>query len=230
VARPVLKQFVDLFVHLDRTLGGVIAQYGAWTYLLLFLIVFCETGLVVTPFLPGDSLLFAAGAFAGLGALSAWRLIVLLVLAAVLGNTVNYWVGYLIGPRLTAGAPGADDGRRRRFLSVRPEHMQRTHEFYEKYGAKTIVITRFVPIVRTVAPFVAGLGRMSFRKFSAYNVAGGLLWVVIGVMAGDLFGNVPVVKKSFSLVLLAIVVVSLLPALFEILRARRAARRASAPA
>ncbi len=210
-----LTHFIDLFLHLDRTLGGVIAQYGAWTYLLLFAIVFCETGLVVAPFLPGDSLLFAAGAFAGVGALSAWNLIGLLLVAAVLGNTVNYWVGYLIGPRLVAG------GR------VRPEHLQRTHEFYEKYGAKTIVITRFVPIVRTIAPFVAGLGRMSFRKFSAYNVAGGLLWVVIGIMAGDLFGNVPAVKKSFSLVLLAIVVISLLPAVFEIWRARRTAGRAA---
>jgi membrane-associated protein len=220
-----LRHVADLFLHLDRTLGNVLAQYGGWTYLLLFAIIFCETGLVVAPFLPGDSLLFAAGAFAGLGALSAWRLIVLLLVAAVLGNTVNYWVGWWIGPRLVAGRPG-----RRQW--VNPRHLERTHEFYEKYGAKTIVITRFVPIVRTVAPFVAGLGRMSFRKFSAYNFVGGLLWVVVGVVSGTLFGNVPMVKKNFSLVILAIVVVSLLPALYELLRARRAAgaRPAEPPA
>jgi membrane-associated protein len=209
-----LHHLADLFLHLDRTLGGVLRQYGSWTYLLLFLIVFCETGLVVLPFLPGDSLLFAAGAFAGLGALSAWWLIALLLPAAVLGNTVNYWVGKLAGPRLLAA--------RRRL--VRPEHLQRTHEFYEKYGAKTIVLTRFVPILRTVAPFVAGLGEMSFARFSAYNVVGGCLWVVIGVLSGYFFGNVPAVKNNFSLVILAIVVVSLLPALYELLRARRAGR------
>jgi membrane-associated protein len=211
------KHVADLFLHLDRTLGGVLREYGGWTYLLLFLIVFCETGLVVLPFLPGDSLLFAAGAFAGLGALSAWRLIVLLLAAAVLGNTVNYWVGHLAGPRLLAA--------RRRW--VRPEHLDRTREFYDKYGAKTIVITRFVPILRTVAPFVAGLAKMPFGRFTAYNVVGGLLWVVIGVLAGDLFGNVPAVKNNFSLVILAIVVVSLLPAFYELLRARRAARAAA---
>jgi membrane-associated protein len=209
-----IHQAIDLFLHLDRTLGQVLREYGPWTYLLLFAIIFCETGLVVLPFLPGDSLLFAAGAFAGLGALSAWWLIVLLTVAAVLGNTVNYWVGYLIGPRLVAA--------RRQW--IRPEHLARTHEFYEKHGPKTLVITRFVPILRTIAPFVAGLGRMSFGRFTLYNVAGGLLWVVVGVAAGDLFGNVPVVRKNFSLVILAIVVVSLLPALFELLKARRAGR------
>src|SRR5579864_1500279 len=214
-----LHRLADLFLHLDRTLGAVLRQYGSWTYLLLFLIVFCETGLVVLPFLPGDSLLFAAGAFAGLGALSAWWLIVLLSLAAVAGNTVNYWVGYLIGPRLLAA--------RRRW--VRPEHLQRTHDFYEKYGAKTLVLTRFVPILRTIAPFVAGLGKMSFGRFSAYNVVGGLLWVVIGVLAGYFFGNVPAVKNNFSLVILAIVVVSLLPAFYELWRARRAGRAAPVP-
>jgi len=208
-----LRHLADLFLHLDRTLGGVLREYGSWTYLLLFLIVFCETGLVVAPFLPGDSLLFAAGAFAGLGSLSAWWLIALLLPAAVLGNTVNYWVGRLAGPRLLAA--------RRRL--VRPEHLQRTHEFYEKHGAMTIVLTRFMPILRTVAPFVAGLGKMSFRRFSAYNVAGGLLWVAIGVLSGYFFGNVPAVKNNFSLVILAIVVVSLLPAFYELWRSRRAA-------
>src|ERR1700680_629085 len=215
-----LHHLADLFLHLDRTLGGVLRQYGSWTYLLLFLIVFCETGLVVLPFLPGDSLLFAAGAFAGLGALSAWWLIALLLPGAVLGNTVNYWVGKLAGPRLLAA---------RRSL-VRPEHLQRTHEFYEKYGAKTIVPTPFVAILRTVAPFVAGLGEMSFARFSAYNVVGGFLWVVIGVLAGYFFGNVPAVKNNFSLVILAIVVVSLLPALYELLPGPPAARGARSAA
>jgi membrane-associated protein len=215
-----LAHVADLFLHLDRTLGGVLREYGAWTYLLLFLIVFCETGLVVAPFLPGDSLLFAAGAFAGLGSLSAGWLIALLLPAAVLGNTVNYWVGRLAGPRLLAA--------RRRL--VRPEHLQRTHEFYEKHGAMTIVLTRFMPILRTVAPFVAGLGRMSFRRFSAYNVVGGSLWVVIGVLSGYFFGNVLVVKNNFSLVILAIVVVSLLPAAYELLRARRGRRAGRAGA
>lgn len=206
-----LKQALDLLLHLDRTLGNVLREYGAWTYLLLFAIIFCETGLVILPFLPGDSLLFAAGAFAGMGSLSATWLIVLLVIAAVLGNTVNYWVGYLIGPKLVAA--------RRRW--IRPEHLERTHEFYERHGSKTIVITRFVPILRTIAPFVAGLGKMTFTRFTFFNVAGGLLWVVVGIGAGDLFGNVPAVKKNFSLVMLAIVVISVLPAVVELVRARR---------
>jgi membrane-associated protein len=214
-----LRQLADLFLHLDRTLGGVLRTYGAWTYLLLATIVFCETGLVVTPFLPGDSLLFAAGAFAGLGSLSAAWLIVLCAAAAIAGNTVNYWVGHLAGPRLVAA--------KRRL--IRPEHLERTHQFYEKHGPKTIVLTRFVPILRTIAPFVAGLGKMPFGRFTGFNVAGGLLWVVVGVLSGYLFGNVPAVRKNFSLVVLAIVVVSLLPAFFELWKARRAAR-AAAPA
>ena len=214
-----LRNFADLFLHLDRTLGNVLREYGAWTYLLLFAIIFCETGLVVVPFLPGDSLLFAAGAFAGLGSLSAAWLIVLCSVAAIVGNTVNYWVGHLVGPRLLAA--------RRRL--VRPEHLERTHQFYEKHGPKTIVLTRFVPILRTIAPFVAGLGKMPFGRFTGFNVAGGLLWVVTGVLSGYLFGNVPAVKKNFTLVLLAIVVISVLPAFFELWKARRASRAAAVP-
>jgi membrane-associated protein len=211
-----LRHLADLFLHLDRTLGNVLRDYGGWTYLLLFAIVFCETGLVVMPFLPGDSLLFAAGAFAGLGSLSATWLIVLCSVAAIAGNTINYWIGRQVGPRLLAA--------KRQW--VRSEHLERTHEFYEKYGAKTIVLTRFVPILRTIAPFVAGLGKMPFGRFSAFNVAGGLLWVVVGVLTGYLFGNVPAVKKNFSLVILVIVLVSLLPAFFELWKARRERRGA----
>ncbi|HVT16148.1 MAG TPA: DedA family protein [Thermoanaerobaculia bacterium] len=209
------RHLVDIFLHLDSYLGNVLREYGGWTYLLLFVIVFCETGLVVTPILPGDSLLFAAGAFAGLGALSAGWLIAVFLAAAVLGNTVNYWVGRLLGTRLVEG------GKRK---LIKPEHLERTHRFYESYGGKTLVLTRFVPILRTIAPFVAGLGRMSFARFTAYNVAGGALWVVVGVVSGLLFGNVPVVKKNFSLVILAIVAVSLVPAAVELVRARRSGR------
>jgi membrane-associated protein len=209
-----LKELIDIFLHLDRHLKPILDTYGAWTYLLLFAIVFCETGLVVTPFLPGDSLLFAAGAFAATGSLSLVWLLVLLFLAAVLGDTANYWIGHSLGQRLLA---------MRRL--VKPEHLERTHEFYERYGGKTIVIARFVPIVRTFAPFVAGLGRMSYWRFMSYNVVGGALWVAICTVAGYLFGNLPFVRDNFSLVVLAIIAVSLLPAVYEIWRGRRARRR-----
>jgi membrane-associated protein len=212
-----LHQFVDIFLHLDKHLGQVIADYGTWTYLILFAIVFCETGLVVTPFLPGDSLLFAAGAFAALGSLSTLWLIVLLTVAAILGDTVNYWVGHFLGPRLSAGE---------RFRLINPKHLERAHEFYERYGGKTIILARFVPIVRTFAPFVAGVGRMSYGRFMSYNVIGGVLWVSICVVAGYFFGNLAVVRDNFSLVILAIIGISVLPMLFEIVRARRAGRSA----
>jgi membrane-associated protein len=214
-----IRHLSDLFLHLDRTLGNMLREYGAWTYLLLVAIIFSETGLVFVPFLPGDSLLFAAGAFAGLGSLSAVWLIVLCSAAAIVGNTVNYWVGHLVGPRLLAA---------KRQL-VRPEHLERTHQFYERYGAKTIVLTRFVPILRTIAPFVAGLGKMPFGRFTGFNVAGGLVWVVTGVLSGYLFGNVPVVKKNFTLVLLVIVLISVLPAFFELWKARRGLRVPAVP-
>lgn len=212
----VLKQLLDLFLHLDKHLQPILESYGAWTYLILFLIIFCETGLVVTPFLPGDSLLFTAGAFAAVGSFSLLWLLVTLLAAAVLGDTVNYWVGHFLGPRLLAA---------RRIRLIKPEHLERTHEFYERYGGKTIVIARFVPIVRTLAPFVAGLGRMSYWRFMSYNVAGGILWVVLCTVAGYLFGNLPFVRDNFSLVVLAIIGVSLLPAIFEIWRERRRGRR-----
>ena len=210
-----LKHVIDLFVHLDTHLQAVLGEYGGWTYLILFLIVFCETGLVVTPFLPGDSLLFAAGTFAALGSMSLWGLIASLTVAAILGDTVNYWVGHFLGPRLVGSASGG--GRR----LIKPQHLERTHAFYERYGGKTIVMARFVPIVRTFAPFVAGLGRMGYWQFMGYNAVGGALWVAVCTVCGYFFGNLEIVRKNFSLVILAIIFVSLLPALVEVLRARR---------
>jgi membrane-associated protein len=212
------SQLIDIFLHLDVHLRRILEQYGTWTYLILFLIVFCETGLVVTPFLPGDSLLFAAGAFAALGSLSLPMLLVLLAGAAILGDTVNYWVGHFLGARLLAA---------KRIRVVRPEHLAYTHEFFEKYGGKTIIFARFVPIVRTLAPFVAGLGTMSYGRFMSYNVIGGAAWVLICTVAGYLFGNVPFVQHNFSLVVLAIIVLSLVPGIWELYRARSLRRRAA---
>jgi membrane-associated protein len=207
-----LHQVLDYLLHLDKHLQELIATYGGWTYGLLFLIVFCETGLVVTPFLPGDSLLFAAGAFAATGSLRLAWLFLLLAAAAILGDTANYWIGVALRHRL------ADRGK---LPFVKQAHLDRTHAFYEKYGAKTIIIARFVPIVRTFAPFVAGVGEMSYRRFMAYNVVGGLGWVAICLLAGYFFGNLPFVRNNFSLVALGIIFVSLLPAVFEVWRERR---------
>jgi membrane-associated protein len=206
-----LRTALDFFLHLDEHLSQVIAQYGTWTHLILFLIVFCETGLVVTPFLPGDSLLFAAGTFAALGSLDLWLMILLLIIAAVLGDTVNYWVGSYIGPRAFSGNV--------RFL--KQEYLDRTHAFYEKHGGKTIILARFIPIIRTFAPFVAGVGAMSYPKFIIYNVVGGVLWVGMFVLAGYFFGNIPMVRDNFTLVILAIIAISVLPIMVEALRARR---------
>ncbi len=211
--------FVDFFLHLDKHLAEVIRAYGAWTYALLFTVVFLETGLVVAPLLPGDSLLFAAGSFAALGALDVSLLFVLLSVAAILGDTLNYAIGHYLGPKVFHYPKS-------RFFN--PDHLKKTHAFYEKYGGKTIIIARFVPIVRTFAPFVAGVGAMSYKHFIAYNVAGGLLWVTICLGAGYFFGNLPFVKKNFSLVILAIIVVSVMPAVVEYLRHRAEARRAPA--
>jgi len=211
--------FVDFFLHLDQHLAEVIQQYGRTTYLILFLIVFLETGLVVTPILPGDSLLFAAGAFAALGHLRLWPLFFLLCVAAILGDTVNYAIGARIGPKVFSYSKS-------RFFN--PDHLKKTHEFYEKYGGKTIIIARFVPIVRTFAPFVAGVGQMSYRQFIGYNVIGGVLWVSICVFAGYFFGNLPFVKKNFSVVVIVIVLISLLPAVIEYLKHRAEAKRRDA--
>jgi len=206
-----LKQLADIFLHLDTHLSQVIAQYGVWTYLILFLIIFCETGLVVTPFLPGDSLLFAAGTFAALGALDLRLLVPLLIVAAVVGDTLNYWVGAYIGPRAFEG--------NLRFL--RKEHLDRTRAFYDRHGGKTIILARFVPIVRTFAPFVAGVGTMSYPRFITYNVVGAVLWVGLLVLAGFFFGNIPVVRENFTVVILVIIAISLIPVVVEAVRGRR---------
>jgi membrane-associated protein len=206
-----LRTLIDLFVHLDQHLSRVISDYGTWTHLILFLIVFCETGLVITPFLPGDSLLFAAGTFAALGALDLWLLVLLLIFAAILGDTVNYWVGAYIGPRAFGGNI--------RFL--RKEYLDRTHAFYERHGGKTIILARFVPIIRTFAPFVAGVGAMSYPRFLTYNVVGAVLWVGLFVLGGYFFGNIPTVRENFTLVILVIIALSVLPIAVEALRARR---------
>src|SRR5690606_16302407 len=175
--------FIDLFLHLDKHLSELIAAYGTWTYAILFLIVFCETGLVVTPFLPGDSLLFAAGTFAALGAMDPWILFGLLTVAAILGDTVNYWIGKRIGPAAFTG----------RFRLLNQNHLRKTEAFYEKHGGKTIIMARFVPIVRTFAPFVAGVGTMEYGRFLMFNVVGAVLWVGLFVFGGYLFGNIPAV-------------------------------------
>jgi membrane-associated protein len=206
-----LRSVIDLFLHLDQHLSQVIADYGVWTHLILFLIVFAETGLVVTPFLPGDSLLFAAGTFAALGSLDLWLVVVLLIGAAILGDTVNYWVGAWVGPRAFSGKV--------RFL--RKDYPDRTHAFYEKHGGKTVILARFVPIIRTFAPFVAGVGAMSYPKFITYNVVGAVLWVGLFVPAGYFFGNIPAVRKNFTLVIFVIILISVLPIALEAVRARR---------
>ncbi len=206
-----LRQAIDVFLHLDGYLGQLIQNYGLWTYAILFLIIFCETGLVVTPFLPGDSLLFAVGALcAGHGLNLGWTL-VLLSAAGILGDTVNYWIGHYFGPMLAQKYP----------RWVKREYLDRTHAFYEKYGGKTIILARFVPIVRTFAPFVAGIGSMTYGRFIVYNVFGGLAWVCGFVVLGYFFGNMPQVKKNFSYVILMIIVLSVIPIAIEFLRARK---------
>jgi membrane-associated protein len=200
---------IDLFLHLDDHLSAVISQYGTWTYALLFFVIFMETGFVVTPFLPGDSLLFAAGTFAGLGDLNLWLLLGLLIVAAFLGDTVNYWIGHYLGERAY------------KIKWIKQEYIERTHAFFEKHGGKTIFLARFVPIVRTFAPFVAGIGRMSYGYFVSYNIIGGIVWVCVFTVAGYLFGNVPFVQDNFTLVVIAIIFVSIVPVLIEALKARR---------
>ena len=215
-----LSRLLDFVLHLDRHLSSLIQTYGLWTYLILFVIIFLETGLVVTPFLPGDSLLFAAGTFAAAKALNALWLFIILSSAAILGDTANYWIGHFIGPKVF-------HQERSRFF--KKEHLERTHRFYEKYGAETIIIARFVPIIRTFAPFVAGIGRMSYWKFISYNVIGGIGWVALFVFGGYFFGNIPFVKKNFGLVIIAIIIISMIPAAVEFLRHRRASRSQTKP-
>lgn len=206
-----IHKFIDFFLHLDTHLSGILQQYGSWTYLILFGIIFCETGFVVTPFLPGDSLLFACGAFAAKGDFNVWWLCLILGVAAILGDTVNYWIGSYIGPK----AFSKEDSR-----FFKKAHLIRTHEFYEKYGGKTIIIARFMPIIRTFAPFVAGIGRMSYARFLAYNVTGGVLWIFSFLFLGYFFGNLPVVKRNFTLVIIAIIILSILPSVIEVIKHR----------
>jgi membrane-associated protein len=211
-----LKHAVDFVLHLDKHLDSLVTQFGPWLYVILFLIVFCETGLVVTPFLPGDSLMFAVGALAARpDGLNVWIVVVSLAVAAILGDSANYWIGYFAENRLERRFPRL----------VKPEYIRRTHEFYERYGGKTIIIARFVPIIRTFAPFVAGVGKMTYSRFMLFNVTGGLLWIGLLVPAGYFFGNLPVVRKNFSLVVLAIIFLSILPGVIEFIRERNRLKR-----
>jgi len=207
-----INKIIDFALHLDRYLSAIIQQYGLWTYAILFAVIFIETGFVVMPFLPGDSLLFAAGTFAALNAFKVGWLILVLAAAAIIGDTVNYWVGHFLGPKVF-------NKEKARFF--KKEHLDRTHAFFEKYGGKTIIIARFVPIVRSFAPLVAGIGRMSYGKFIAFNVIGGVGWVVLLVGAGYFFGNIPIVRKNFSLAILAIIALSTVPVVTEYLRHRK---------
>jgi len=207
-----IDKIIDIALHLDRYLSAIIQQYGLWTYAILFVVIFIETGFVVMPFLPGDSLLFAAGTFAALGALKVGWLVLALSAAAIIGDTVNYWVGHYIGPKVF-------HKDKARFF--KKEYLDRTHAFYEKHGGKTIIIARFVPIIRSFAPLVAGIGRMSYGRFIAYNVVGGVGWVVLLVGAGYFFGTIPVVKNNFSLAILAIIAISTVPIVTEYLRHRK---------
>lgn len=204
-----IQYLLGIIMHLDKHLNMIIQEYGTWTYLILFLIVFCETGLVVTPILPGDSLLFAAGTFSAIGSLNVALIFGLLSMAAILGDTVNYWIGYFVGPKVF-------HKENVRFLNK--EYLDRTHRFYEKYGGKTIVLARFVPIIRTFAPFVAGIGKMTYFRFIAYNITGGLLWISFFVFGGYYFGNIPVVKNNFTFVIMAIIFISILPGVIEFVK------------
>lgn len=209
-----LVSFVDFILHVDVHLAEIVREHGAWTYAVLTAIIFCETGLVVTPFLPGDSLLFATGALAATTVLDVWVLFALLLVAAIAGDAVNYWTGSRFGTKLFDG----------RIPYLKQEHLDRTHDFYEKYGGKAIVVARFVPIVRTVAPFVAGCGRMTYTRFAFYNVIGALLWIGTMLFGGYLFGNIPIVKENFGLVVIAIIVASLVPVVLQFVRPRAASQ------
>lgn len=219
VIKGIIDWFIHFILHMDKELPIIINAIGPWTYLALFAVIFIETGVVIMPFLPGDSLLFAAGATASLEGtiLNPWVLFVLLAVAAVAGDTINYWIGHTLGPKVFTSNS--------RFL--KKEHLERTQAFYEKHGGKTIFLARFVPIVRTFAPFVAGVGRMRYSYFLSYNLIGGIVWTGLFIGAGYFFGNIPFVKENFSLVILAIIVLSLVPAIFEVIKERRSKPSAS---
>jgi membrane-associated protein len=214
-----IKFLIDLFLHLDEYMASIISQYGTWTYGILFVVIFVETGLVVMPFLPGDSLLFAAGTFAALGSLNVWFLIGLLMVAAVLGDAVNYTIGHYLGDRAY------------NIKWIKREHLEKTHAFFEKHGGKAIFLARFVPIVRTFAPFVAGIGKMTYGYFATYNIVGGATWVMTFTLLGYFFGNLEFVKKNFELVIIAIILISVVPMFVEWRKARQATKaKASQPA
>ncbi|MES9994910.1 DedA family protein [Desulfovibrio aminophilus] len=213
----ILLQYMDFILHVDRHLGGLFEHYGTWIYFILAGIVFCETGLVVTPFLPGDSLLFAVGALAGAGLIDPWLAFFLLMTAAICGDNVNYWLGRKVGPAVFV---------RETSRLLNKKHLFHAQAFYEHHGGKTIIIARFVPIVRTFAPFVAGIGRMNYRRFLSYSLAGGMLWTGSFIALGVFFGNLPVVRENFGLAVIAIIIISVMPAVIEILRARRRQRKA----
>jgi membrane-associated protein len=215
-----LPDLLEIILHLDKHLLDLCTQYGAWVYAILFIIIFCETGLVVTPFLPGDSLLFAVGSLAAIQALDFTLSIVLLITAAVLGDTVNYWIGDYVGPKVFYQESS-------RLLNK--EYLIRTHQFYEKHGGKTIIIARFLPIIRTFAPFVAGIGSMTYRRFIAFNVVGGAVWVLLFVPAGYFFGSVPFVKNNFSIVIIALVLIPGIPSVVEVIRMQLKKRKATRP-
>ena len=207
-----LKDLIEIFFHIDKHLGTVIQMFGIWTYLILFVVIFCETGLVVTPFLPGDSLLFAAGSVAAIGALNPHYLFVLLAVAAIAGNTVNYTIGKFIGPKIFT----REDVR---FLNKK--YLDQAHAFYERHGGKAVIIARFAPIIRTFVPFVAGIARMTYIRYSIYNIVSSAAWVALFIYAGYYFGTLPLVKRNFSLVIMAIIIISLVPAVWEYLKARK---------
>ena len=207
-----IRKALNFVLHLNEHLGSLAQDYGGWIYLILFLVIFCETGLVITPFLPGDSLLFAIGALCAGGALKLSFILLLLPLAAILGDNTNYWLGYSLGPKIFRGGT---------VRLLNRKHLDRTHAFYEKYGPKTIIIARFMPIIRTFAPFVAGIGRMNYPKFLAYSIGGGIFWIVSITLAGYFFGNLKIVRNNFSLVILMIIFLSILPAVIEFFRHRR---------
>lgn len=209
-----LLSILDFFIHLDHHMNSIIAQFGTWVYLIVFLIIFCETGLVVTPFLPGDSLLFVLGTFASNGPLNIWALLAILLIAAILGDSVNYYIGHRLAPKVF---------NNEKIPFIKREYLERTKKFYEKYGGKTIIIARFVPIVRTFAPFLAGVGSMKYLTFFFYNVVGAVLWVVSLTLAGYFFGNIPIVEKNFTAVIYLIIVISILPVAIEVYNHKRAA-------
>ncbi|MDN3510044.1 MAG: DedA family protein [Candidatus Jettenia sp. CY-1] len=207
-----LEYLIHFVLHLDKHLYELVTTYGIWVHVLLFLIVFAETGFVATPFLPGDSLLFAAGAIAATGALHVYALIAILAVAAILGDTVNYWIGYYIGPKIF---------KKQKSLFFNPEYLERTYRFFEKHGGKTIVIARFIPIIRTFAPFIAGIGRMSYLRFALYNILGAVFWVPAFIYAGYFLGNIHFIKQHFSLMIIVIIVISLIPAILEYFKHRQ---------